>query len=105
MIQSCPEIRGTFSKARFAAVPVVLLSPCIAEGSAVFHGARGDFFPGKTKISITEKTQCQLLMAKSRIVLNVTMHPPTVADDAEPLSFELVEWESLEQSPKTELAA
>lgn len=97
MIHSHPEVRDTFNKASFAAVPVVLLSPYMTEGTAVIHGAGGDFFPGRTKVSITEKMRCQLLLAKSRIVLNVTLFPTPVTSDGEHFPFELVAWESLEQ--------
>ena len=101
MMQSHPEGRGGSKKTKAAAVPVVLLSPFRAEGTVVFHqhlgqpGARGDFFPGKTKVSISEKIRCQMLLAKSRIVLNVTLFPPATNEVAH-FPFEVAAWEPMD---------
>ncbi len=102
MIQRSPEARGRFDKTSANAVPVVLLSPHRAEGTAVFHqhpgqtASGGDFFPGRTPVSIPEKTRGQLLLAKSRVLLNVTLFPPPASDNGERFPFEIDAWEPME---------
>lgn len=103
MIQSYPEVRSRFEKASSKSIQVVLLSPHMAEGTVVFHqhpdqsGGGGNFFPGRTKVSISEKTRCQLLLAKSRVLLNVTMFPSSETSTKEHFPFEIAAWEPLEQ--------
>ncbi len=104
MIQSYPETRGRLKKASVEAIRVVLLAPYLTEGTVVFHqhpgqpGAAGDFLPGRTKVSISKKVRCQLMLAKSRVVLNVTLFPPQATSDLEHVPFEIAAWEPLELS-------
>ena len=62
-------------------LPAALLSPHWAEGTVIFDqseetlSVRGDFFSNKSKVTMPEIQRCQLLLAESRIVLNVIMFP------------------------------
>ncbi|WP_395752387.1 hypothetical protein [Prosthecobacter sp.] len=110
MTQSPPEAKRRFHRDDPTAVPVVLLAPYMAEGTVVFHqdrahpGNSGDFFPSRTHVSISEKTRCQLLLAKSRVVLNVTLHPPATEGSPETFPFEIAAWEPMELPAKKAVA-
>lgn len=79
----------------------ILLTDQPIEGTVVFNGQdrnRGNFFPSKISVSIYETKRIQLLMAKSRIVLNVLISPQAEDEgNVEHYPFELAAWESLEQ--------
>ncbi|WP_395739875.1 hypothetical protein [Prosthecobacter sp.] len=101
-----PEAKRRFHRDDPRAVRVVLLAPYMAEGTVVFHqdqaqpGAGGEFFPVQASVSIPEKTRCQLMLAKSRVVLNVTLHPPAAEGSSEPFPFEIAAWEPMELPAK-----
>ncbi len=96
------EVREYLARTNSVSLRVVLQSPCWAEGSVIFdqpdEGAaiRGDFFPAKTKVVISEAVSGQFLLAKSSILLNVTLTPGRMkGTDVEHCRFEIVGWNPL----------
>ncbi|WP_395747353.1 hypothetical protein [Prosthecobacter sp.] len=82
----------------------ILLADQQVEGMAVFNGgdpsltSGGTFFPSKVSLSIAGRQRSQLLLAKSRIVLNVILSPqPADEIPVQHFPFEVAAWESLEQ--------
>ena len=99
------ELRESLSRTDQFISSATLIHPCLTEGTVVFDhagekpGVRGDFFPWSTKISISENERCQLLLAKSSVVLNVIMSPgPSERSEVLYYRFELVAWEPLAKS-------
>ncbi len=99
------EVREYLLRTNSVSLRVVLLSPCHSEGRVIFDpsdeelSVRGDFFPHGTKVLLSESVRGQFLLAKSSILLNVTLTPGRMEkSDIEHCRFELVEWKSSEET-------
>lgn len=106
MSQSAPPkaVLEFLRSTRTTGAPALLLLDQPVEGTVVFNGhgkavnERGEFFPSKVSVPLRERKRTQLLMAKSRVVLNVIISPqPEDGSTVEHLPFEMATWESLEE--------
>ena len=100
------EVLEILRRTSSTGLPAALLSPHWAEGTVIFDqpeetlSVRGDFFAGKTKVTLPEIQRCQMFLAESRIVLNVIMFPGRFLErsNVEHFRFELAPWKSMEQT-------